>query len=154
MLSAYPKLPRVIAGVDRVISESALRSFYEQSGAFGQAERMLGKIQIRTALDSLLCDMKGATQSLTEEERIILERRFFSLASTPEKGERQFSKSTYYRRLKRAIQKVENYLLAQNSEQRYYLSGLNETTFFRYLSGHIKEMRRKQKEGNCPKKAN
>ncbi|MBE7090649.1 MAG: hypothetical protein E7363_01915 [Clostridiales bacterium] len=149
MLSAYPKLPRVIEGVNRVINESALRSFYEQSGAFGLAERLVRKIQLRNALAGLLQDMEGATKSLTKEERAIIKGRYFCIAPIPVKGEYPFSKTTYYRRLKKAVHKVETFLRECESEQKYYAAGLHKTTFFRYLSGHIKDARRKitEREG-------
>lgn len=149
MLSAYPKLPRVIEGANRVISESALRSFYEQKGALGLAERLLRKIQLRNALAGLLQDMEGATQSLTKEERAIIKGRYFTVTPIPVKGEYPFSKTTYYRRLKKAVHKVESFLQQRESEKKYYAAGLNETTFFRYLSQHIKDTRRKitEREG-------
>ena len=146
MLSAYPKLPRVIEGVDRAINESATRSFYEQSGAFGLAERLARKIQIRAALSNLLSDMEGAMKNLNADERAILTGRFFGTCRAHAQGKYPFSKTTYYRRLKRGIHKVERFLIQQESEGRYLSANLNEITFFRYLSEHIKENRRKKEE--------
>ncbi len=146
MLSAYPKLPRVIEGVNRVINESATRSFYEQSGAFGLAERLARKIQIRSALSRLLADIEGAMKTLNADERAILTGRFFGTCTAHAQGKYPFSKTTYYRRLKKGIKKVETFLTAQGSEGRYYAANLNEITFFRYLSEHIKENRRKKTE--------
>ena len=154
MLSAYPKLPRVIEGVDRAINESALRSFYEQSGAFGLAERIVRKIQIRNALAELLQDMVGATKALTGEEHAILRDRYFCAVPVFTKGDYPFSKTTYYRRLKKAVSKVERFLLERESEEKYYDAGLNEITFFRYLTEHIKETRRKISEGEGEANAN
>ncbi len=148
MLSAYPKLPKLIESIDRMINETALRSFYEQRGALGIADRLVRKLQMRIAVAAVLSEMQGAMQMLTEEERKIVCGRYFGTCPTHAKGEYAFSKTTYYRKLKKAIRKIEGFLSAHQTEEKFCDANLYNITFFRYLSEHIKESRRKEEIAN------
>ena len=144
MLAAYPRIPHLVGTMSEIISQTALKSFYDRSDCDIAAERLLRKIEKRDALIFLGEAMRRGVESLPETEKRILSERYFGEAKYFRKEGYAFSKSTYYRRLRRAVGKLERFLAKQGAEQRFYRAGLHKTAFFSFLADHLAMRRRKQ----------
>ena len=147
ILAAYPRIPHLIGTMNEVIEQTALRSFYDHAAPCDAAVRLLKKIEKRDALQTLLTVVKKGVESLPKDQKRILSERYFGEGKTYRKDGFAFSKSTYYRRLRRAVQGLESFLAKQGAEECFYGCGLHKTAFFAFLADHLALQRRKKKEG-------
>ena len=142
ILYAYPRLPRLIETTDSVIREMALRSFYDRSDGDLVAEKLLVRIQRKNALVRIKQLVESGLNTLSGTEREILAARFSGQENGYRKNAHAFSKTTYYRRLKRGVARLESYLYQHGAENVFRDAELQKTAYFQFLHDHLKEMRR------------
>ncbi|MBQ1269428.1 MAG: hypothetical protein II368_01875 [Clostridia bacterium] len=144
MLAAYPRIPHLVGTMSEIISQTALKSFYDRADCAATAVRLLRKIEKRDTLVFLGETMRRGVESLPETEKRILSERYFGEAKYFRKEGYAFSKSTYYRRLRRAVRRLERFLENEGAEERFYRTGLHKTAFFSFLADHLAMRRRKK----------
>ena len=133
MLSAYPRMPHLLKSMDEVIEESAVRSFYDRSASYKQAEKLLYRLNKRDCLARIYGFMANGINRLGGEERQVLSDRLTGKCRAYQKERYSFSRTTYYRRLRRAVKKIETFLYENDVESIFRGARLDRTAYFRFL---------------------
>ena len=137
MLSAYPKIPHLLKSMDEVIEESAVRSFYDRSASAKQAEKLLYRLNKRDSLAQIYGMMERAIGQLSDSERVVLSDRLTGACRAYKKERYSFSRTTYYRKLRRAVKKMEAFLYENDVENIFRGARLDRTAYFRFLEDAI-----------------
>lgn len=139
MLSAYPRMPHLLKSMDEVIEESAVRSFYDRSASVKQAERLLYRLNKRDSLARIYSYLDSGLEKLGGAERQVLSDRLTGECRAYSKERYSFSRTTYYRKLRRAIKKMESFLYENDVESIFRGARLDRTAYFRFLEDAISE---------------
>lgn len=139
MLSAYPRIPHLLKSMDEVIEESAVRSFYDRSASVKQAEKLLFRLNKRDSLARIYGMMERGIGKLSDSERAVLSDRLTGACRAYKKERYAFSRTTYYRKLRRAIKKMEAFLYENDVESIFRGARLDRTAYFRFLEDAIGE---------------
>lgn len=137
MLSAYPRIPHLLKSMDEVIEESAVRSFYDRSASAKQAEKLLYRLNKRDSLAQIYGMMERAIGQLSDSERVVLSDRLTGACRAYKKERYSFSRTTYYRKLRRAVKKMEVFLYENDVENIFRGARLDRTAYFRFLEDAI-----------------
>lgn len=127
VLYIYPRLERLAKDYGEHIERRALCS-YRREGAEKEAEYLAGEVLKKRAAEGLKERVEGVIGKLGEEERFLLELRYFGRRKTAGSGEekKRWSERSYYRRQEKLLEKVEALFAA---------SGMTEEWFFREFGG-------------------
>lgn len=133
MLSAYPRMPHLLKSMDEVIEESAVRSFYDRSAGVKQAEKLLYRLNKRDSLARIYDYLDSGLEKLCGAERQVLSDRLTGKCRAYDKERYSFSRTTYYRKLRKAIRKMEVFLYENDVENIFLGARLDRTAYFRFL---------------------
>lgn len=153
MLSAYPRIPHLLRSMDEVIEESAVRSFYDRSASAKQAEKLLYRLNKRDSLAQIYGMMERAIGQLSDSERVVLSDRLTGACRAYKKERYSFSRTTYYRKLRRAVKKMEAFLYENDVESIFRGARLDRTAYFRFLEDAIVDAAANKNAVAAPKPA-
>ncbi len=131
LLYVYKYLERVAGGIDKLVNENALNSFYymkgsrQDNGVMAVAERIIELSERKIKLINLKVLIEKALKSCDKlYAQILVERYIDNLTSEEIASRHNLAMRTYFRRLATAEEKFNNQLLLQG----YNDKRLNEYT--------------------------
>ena len=98
VLSSYGNLSRHIGNIEKLIEETALKSFYDPAPCEILAERIIGLIEKKNLLIDLKNKAKNALKGMCAEDVNLLADKFGK-----SRGNIYLSKSSYFRKLNAAV---------------------------------------------------
>lgn len=143
ILYAFPKMKMLSEAISAGVEVKAALSFRSKCGALEAAEKIAEEIARSARLDRLYADTEAAAETLSEEERFLLEYKYFRRKSVLAERFGKFmalSERVYFRRQNALLPKVARLLAAR---------GWTEEEFFRAFGSYPPFMRalRAVKEG-------
>lgn len=149
ILYGYPLLKTVGEDYEIHIRNKALLSHGSHVDGMRLAEYLAGEILMMDKLEALKATVKAVLDKLTEEERILIEGRFFGkrkklrdfLERRAYDGQAVWSKRKFFRRQNAAEKKVGALLFCAGITEEKYLRDFARTDIF-------EKVRKKMEEGN------
>lgn len=132
-LYAYPQLEGLAEAESRSAENRALLSFRGASGALEAAEKVVESIFAARELLALKADLDGCLSLLSEEERFLLEYKYFRRRSAlGARAERVFgcSERSYFRKQNAVLNKTAACLISRGRTERDFLERFGDYSLF------------------------
>ena len=143
LLYLYPRLKRMAKNVGQIVEARAVSSVFDRGCAERSVEKLLGYISLKQNLLFLNEKMDELLETLSAEEKFLLEYKYFRRKRVLDKAVSEisfsFSERTYFRRQARLAEKMGRLMARSGLDKDWFWSAFENVPYMACILERISE---------------